>query len=211
MLEAFWLACLGFMVAMSGIVVPGPILILVLHQATTGGFGSGFLVTLAHALVAGAVLLLLIAGLSYLFQLEAFQFYAGTLGGFSLMVLGLMLLKGFKAGPLKLSFRAEASSLNPFLGGLIASLSNPQFFLWWAVIGLPMLSYATELGGATGMLSWAMGSLAAVFTWYGSISYLLARSRRKIEDFLPYLTFTCGLFLIGMGVFFLLRYLVRLF
>ncbi|RLI13140.1 MAG: hypothetical protein DRO43_06330 [Candidatus Hecatellales archaeon] len=211
MLEAFWLACLGFMVAMSGVVVPGPILILVLHQATTGGFRSGFLVTLAHALVAGVALLPLVAGLSYLFQLESFQFYVGTLGGFSLTALGLILLKGFRAEPLKLRVQAKAGSVNPFLGGLIVSVSNPQFFLWWAVIGLPMLSYAVEVGGVAGVLSWAAGGLTAVFTWYGGISYLLARSRRKIEGFLPYLTFTCSLFLIAMGVFFLLKYLAGLF
>jgi threonine/homoserine/homoserine lactone efflux protein len=211
MLEFLWLASLGFMVAVSGIVVPGPVLILVFHQAATRGFKGGFLVVLAHALVAGVIIILLVTGLSFLFQWKSFQFYIGTIGGFSLTLLGLILLKGFKDHASKLNFQVKASSVNPFFGGLIVSVSNPQFFLWWAVIGLPMLNYAMELGKTVGILAWAMGGLTALFAWYGSLSYLLARSKRKIKRFLPYLTLVCGFFLIAMGILFLLKYLVNLF
>lgn len=127
------------------------------------------------------IVILAVVGLAPLLESQAFQLYIGAIGGFSLIVLGSIIIKSSRKSS-EFGERNSATSVGPFTGGLIVSLANPYFFLWWAVIGLPMLGYVMDQGGVLGVLSWMAGSLAAMFAWYGGIAYTSARGRKHVKN-----------------------------
>lgn len=166
-------AGIGFMTGLSGVTFPGPVLIFVLQQSLARGFKSGLIATLAHAFVGGLiVVLVLVTGVAEIFKSPAFVLYMGLVGGLSLIILGIVILRNASSQVSHLKPNDDGLSAGPFIGGIIVSISNPAFFLWWAVIGLPMLGQARDFAGNMGIYAWTVGILAALFLWYGGISFI---------------------------------------
>lgn len=106
---------------------------------------------------------------------------------------------------------AGGLSVGPFTGGIIVSISNPAFFLWWAVIGLPMLGHARDFAGIMGIYAWTIGILVALFLWYGGISFISAQGKERIpRNLFRLISVACGLFLVLMGILFIVKYYFRL-
>lgn len=207
MFEPLSLFAVGFMAALSGILMPGPVFVFILHQSMLKGFKAGVLAASAHALVAVVIVILVVVGLAPLFESQAFQLYMGAIGGFSLIVLGSIIIKSSRKSA-ELGERNSKIKVGTFTGGLIVSLSNPAFFLWWAVIGLPILGDVIDRGGTPGVLAWMIGALAAIFSWYGGIAYASARGRKYVSKLLSPIATACGVFLIFMGILMIIKYLV---
>ena len=213
MLAMVEVVALGFMVGLSGVTFPGLVFIFVVQQSLTSGFRSGLLATTAHALVGLAILVLIIlTSTTALFSLPGFQFYAGVIGGFSLIILGIMILRNFMARNLNMKLTGGDTGYGrPFLGGIVVSVSNPQFFLWWAVIGLPSVSIAEDLLGMAGIYGWTAGILLSLFLWYGSVSFVTSRGKRYVSSrVILAISLICGTTLIISGLYLLAKYLLKL-
>ncbi len=205
-------AGIGFMTGLSGITVPGPVFIFILQQSIARGFKSGVLATSAHALVGVLVIVLIVlTGVAELFQSPAFELYMGLVGGLSLLILGMIIVKNPSKQVPRVNSNADGLSVGPFVGGLIVSVSNPAFFLWWAVIGLPMLGQARDFAGIAGIYAWTLGIVAAIFLWYGGIAFISAQGKARIPCNVFFaISVVCGLFLMFMGLVFILKYYVNL-
>jgi|GEM_PF-2356065 len=204
---------LGFMVGLSGVTFPGPVFIFVVQQSLSHGFKSGLLATTAHALVGVAIVILVtLTGITTIFSSPGFQLYIGFIGGFALLALGIVLLRNSvsQKGDIQLR-RGEGGYRHPFIGGVIVSVSNPQFFLWWALIGFPSLGIAYDLLGLIGMYGWTTGILLSLFLWYGGISFITSRGNRYLSSqILLVVSLICGLFLTMSGVYVLAKYVLKL-
>jgi len=200
------------MTGLSGVTVPGPVFIFILQQSIARGFKSGFIATIAHAFIGGIIIvLILITGVAEIFKSPAFELYMGLVGGSSLIILGVIILRNSSRQVSSLKLNADGLNVGPFIGGIIVSISNPAFFLWWAVIGLPMLGQARDFAGIMGIYAWTIGILAAVFLWYGGISFISAQGKERIPRNLFFsISLACGLFLILMGIFFIVKYYLNL-
>jgi len=205
-------AGIGFMAGLSGITVPGPVFIFIVQQAVVRGFKSGFIATIAHAFIGLIIIvLILITGVAVIFKSPAFELYMGLVGGLSLLILGMIILRNPSRHVSNLKLNARGVSMGPFIGGIIVSISNPAFFLWWAVIGLPMLGQARDFAGIMGIYAWTLGILVAVFLWYGGISFISAQGKERIPRNLFFsISLACGLFLILMGILFIVKYYLKL-
>lgn len=112
-------------------------------------------------------------GVTTLVTSPAFTVYTGLVGGVSLIVLGVVLSwNSLHYDQPELSNDRPLHDRHPFLGGIVVSVSNPQFFLWWAVIGLPSVTVAIDLPGTPGLYGWTTGILASIFIWYGGCRFL---------------------------------------
>lgn len=196
---------IGFMTGLSGTTVPGPVFIFVLQQSIARGFKNGLIATIAHAIVGLIILIMiLITGVAVIFGSPMFQLYMGLVGGLSLIILGFIILAKPIEEP---TLEPEEDAGHPFIGGIIVSISNPAFFLWWAVIGLPMLAQARDLAGMGGIYAWTLGIMMALFLWYGGTAYVASHGRERIPARLFFaVSLICGLFLISMGALFIGKY-----
>jgi threonine/homoserine/homoserine lactone efflux protein len=93
---------------------------------------------------------------------------------------------------------------HPLLMGLLASLSNPYWTLWWATIGLGYLVAAMKFG-LVGASAFFLGHIGADYAWYSLVSFGVSRGKTLLSDkSYQIIIRICGLFLLGFGGWFLL-------
>jgi threonine/homoserine/homoserine lactone efflux protein len=92
---------------------------------------------------------------------------------------------------------------HPVVLGVLMSVSNPYWTLWWATIGLGYLVAAMKYGLA-GLVVFFLGHIAADFLWYSLVSFGVSRGKTLLRDKgYQIMIRVCGLFLVAFGAWFL--------
>ena len=88
------------------------------------------------------------------------------------------------------------------LSGVLASISNPYWTIWWATIGLGYLVISRELGAA-GIALFFAGHILADAVWYLFIGFAVSAGRRRFTDRVyRWIVGSCALFLFFFAVSF---------
>lgn len=202
LLPYFWF---GFVVGLSGALIPGPMLAFVFSDATRKGWKSGLLTAVGHNLVESVIVLIIIVGLAAVMKSMVFQRTVGLIGGACLLIFGALNIKAVVRGELNVE-EGITSHYGSILGGIVFTIFNPMVPLWWATVGLLMLMDAltmTLLGG----VFWVLGHYCSDIGWYSFVSISLSRGKRYVDVKLQKLIIAaCGVFLIALGVVFLTKY-----
>ena len=195
------LASTSFIVALSGALMPGPLLTVTVGEAARRGFWAGPLIMVGHSLLELALVFLLLVGLGAWLNQPLILGVVGVLGAGMLGWMGLMTLKTARRGRLELD-AGDGSGLNPVLAGVLMSAANPYWLLWWLTIGLGYVMFSAKYGLA-GVALFYLGHILADFAWYTLVSGAVAQGRRFLSDGLyrGFLT-GCGVFLVGFGGYF---------
>ena len=87
--------------------------------------------------------------------------------------------------------------------GLIATLTNPFWFIWWGTTGLSFVLKSVELG-VIGPVVFYFGHILSDYAWYTSVSIIVWRGRNIIvgKVFKGLLLF-CAAFLLYLGITFI--------
>jgi len=195
----------SFLVALSGALMPGPVLALTISEATRKGTIAGPLIILGHAILEIGLIAVLLLGLSPLFQSPVFLAVIGILGGGALIWMGLSGWMQSRSPAASAAAVPEAAGRKrvTVLLGIATSLTNPYWFIWWATIGLAYLGRASS-SGAAGVAAFYSGHILADLSWYSLVSSAAARGRGSFHPaFLPWLLRGCSIFLIGLGIYFI--------
>ena len=197
----------AFMVGLSGAMMPGPLLTVTIAGSAQRGFWAGPLIVLGHAILELFLILALLAGLSAFITKAAVGMVISLAGGAFLIYLGFTMLRDTLAG--RISIAAAVADKNagqlmhPVTAGIIISLSNPFWIIWWATIGLSYLTLAMK-NGPMGIAAFYSGHISADLLWYSFISGLVVGGRRFInQKIYNFILLICGLFLIGLGIYFI--------
>ena len=126
-------------------------------------------------------------------------------GGGMLLWMGVDMVRS--AGGLSLkkerASNPSRATAHPVLIGILASISNPYWTLWWATIGLGYLVAAMKFG-FLGVAIFFAGHITADYAWYALISLGISRGKRLLKDKTYQIMIRiCGLFLVGFGAWFL--------
>jgi len=191
----------SFIVALSGALMPGPLLTLTVGEAARRGFWAGPLIIVGHALLELALVLLILAGVGAWLHRPAILGLVGVLGAGMLGWMGLALMRASRHSHLEFDSQAP-SGLHPVLSGVLLSLANPYWLLWWLTIGLGYVMFSAKYG-LTGVALFYVGHILADFVWYSLVSGAVAQGRRFLSDRI-YQGFLacCGFFLVGFGGYF---------
>jgi threonine/homoserine/homoserine lactone efflux protein len=203
----------SFGAAFSGALVPGPLLTYDIQLAYKKGFWVGPQLILGHAILEAIVILGLIGGLGGYLRLPITQVILGISGGLMLVWMGYDLIwaeskKGYTAIKEQAAINEKVPAiinLNPVVAGIVVSLSNPYFPLWWAVIGLGIMTQSLKLGW-TGIIVFYIAHELTDLVWYSIVSAAISKGRAFISDrFYRLLLIVCGVFLLFLAVTFLYR------
>ncbi|MCS4541395.1 MAG: LysE family translocator [Euryarchaeota archaeon] len=205
MLTLLVLLALGFTIGLSGALIPGPLLTFTISTSLKKGAKVGPLVVFGHILSEICVILLLFGGLALFLQTALFQKIVGVIGGFALLFLAFDL---FRTGAKKISLIDKSSKHHGLIaGGIIFSMFNPSFPLWWVTIGNANLLYSFEIAGLLGTISFIIGHWFSDLGWYSFISYSIGRGKHFIGNrAYRSLLLTCGFLMFGLGIYFLFKY-----
>lgn len=203
------------MLSLSGVITPGPLLTLTIAQSLRRGFVTGPLLVLGHGMLELTLILAIVNGLGAFLKKGAVMGTVATIGGLILFWMGWKMIKQAKRSRLLLKEQpAEGTqTLHPILSGILVSLSNPYWTIWWATVGLGYMMTAMEYG-LMGLVAFFTGHITADFLWFSLVSYGVSTGRKVFSDKLyQRIIGCCGLFLILFGIWFLtvgFRYLYRI-
>lgn len=173
----------SFVIGLSGAMMPGPVLVVVIGQTPRRGFWTGPLVVLGHGVLESFLVAVVILGMAEFFSSSAVLSTVAVIGGVVLLYMGVGMLRS--AGGLSLIADAGSSSgardLHPVLAGVLTSLSNPYWTLWWATVGLGYMAIAREKGAA-GLAAFLTGHIMSDLVWYSVVSSLVAGGKRWLTD-----------------------------
>lgn len=211
MIEAIAQFPIGFIVALSGALIPGPMLAYVTMKTLSSDARTGAFAAIGHIMVELGILLLVALGLGYLLREQGFQAVVGVLGGILLLIFGAFNLS--RIGKIKEPRPSAELKHHPIVGGvLFSTILNPSVFLWWATIGVVMLMEAYLVAALAGVGFWLAGHFLADLSWFSLVSYSVAKGKwlmgtRSYKAIL----IACGCILLGFGIFFIYNFAPLLF
>jgi len=91
---------------------------------------------------------------------------------------------------------------------ILVSVFNPAWLAWWASVGSAFISQSLEQGAA-GVASFYVGHILSDILWLSLLAFVLASGRRMMSGGVYRgVLVVCGLFLLGLGTYFLASGLV---
>lgn len=164
----------SFLVALSGALMPGPLLTVTVGHSPRYGWTFGPLAIAGHALLELGLISLIFIGAAPLLKSTLVQAFVGLAGGAILVWMGYgMLTIGSREIDADETGEAQGRG-RPVLLGVLASVSNPYWTLWWATVGLAYLMVAAERGPA-GVAVFFAGHISGDLAWYTLVSSAAAR------------------------------------
>lgn len=199
LLFLFWSA---FVIGFSGAMAPGPVLTTTISEVMKRGFKAGPLIVAGHAILEILLLAAVVAGLGVWITRETTMAVLGVGGGLLLVLMGgQMALTAGRTADQALGAGGDPKTAvrGPMLAGIVTSISNPYWAIWWATIGLNFASLALRRGGL-GLASFYTGHILSDLTWYTVVSSAVASGRRVCPPwFYRLLVVVCGLALVVLG------------
>jgi threonine/homoserine/homoserine lactone efflux protein len=190
---------LGFMIGLSGALVPGPTLVATISTSLYGGWTMGPKVTFGHALLETAIAVLIIGGISL--APEGYSDLIALIGGVALIAFGILTIVGSRN--LTLPGENETVSQNPYIAGILTSAANPYFWIWWLSIGSVLLMEGLANGLFIAAL-FMIGHWGADLGWLTIVSGSIHRGRNVLSlTGYRYALLFCGVFLTLFGGYYL--------
>jgi threonine/homoserine/homoserine lactone efflux protein len=200
----------AFVIALTGAMMPGPLLTVTIEHVVTRGRMHAVLLMVGHALLEALLLVGLAFGLQRFLTLPAVTVALGLVGGGFLLWMGATMMRDAVKDRLMLTLTAEApgassgSRLGPVLRGAAVSLANPYWTLWWATVGLAWAARAIAVGPAA-VVAFFIGHEAGDFAWYLAVIAAVHSGRRFLSGTTyRLLVGMCAAFLLLLGLFFII-------
>jgi threonine/homoserine/homoserine lactone efflux protein len=100
----------------------------------------------------------------------------------------------------------NSSSFRSMLNGVLTSLSNPFFFIWWATIGGAFIFKGMALAGFLGIFAFLLGHWTSDVAWFSTVSYLSSRSSILLKpNNYKIIMRVCGAFMVFVGGYFFIN------
>lgn len=191
----------SFVIALSGALMPGPLLTATISESSQRGFIAGPLLIAGHGLLELFLVTILILGLAPFFQLPAVFVVSAIAGSAILLWMAGGMLRSLPG--LSLNVAPRQGRLNhPVFSGIVMSISNPYWIIWWATIGIGYILYSRQFG-MWGLVFFFTGHILADLVWYSSVAAVVAGGRRFLTDRLYRgLIAICSVFLIAFAGYF---------
>lgn len=187
-------------VSLSGVMMPGPVTAAAMVMGARNRY-AGALMAVGHGIIEFPLMILIASGMRWILESSPAKIGIGLAGGAFLIIMAAQMLAGLRGAGNEPA--VTASKGTPVLMGIMLSLGNPYFFVWWATVGLALATTAVGLG------VWAFVLFAIVhwlcdLVWLEALSWasfkgsvLLSPSRQRI------VLFICVIVIFGFGLLFI--------
>ncbi|HET6454358.1 MAG TPA: LysE family transporter [Armatimonadota bacterium] len=198
---------LSFITALSGALMPGPLLTVTIAQTARRGMRASVLLVAGHSLLELVLVVGLWFGLGHFLRIRPVIGTITVLGGLMLLWMGWGMIRDARRGALDIRTTAndggEGVLRNPILTGMAVSISNPYWVIWWATIGLTFFAALSQNAVST-ICAFYFGHIMGDILWYLAIGIAVATGRRLINPTVyRVIVQICGIFLIFLGGSFL--------
>ncbi len=194
--------CTSFVLALSGALMPGPLMTVTVSESSRRGASTGPLMIFGHGLLELALVVALISGLAPILVRDDVFIFISLTGGAVLLWMGISMLRSLPQLSLTCLPAGEKKSRNLVVMGIVLSAVNPYWLLWWASIGLGYIMHALKFG-MLGVTAFFLGHILADLAWYGLISFGITKGQHLFSNtFYRKLIGGCAVFLILFSCWF---------
>lgn len=199
--ELFTIFFSSFIIALSGAMMPGPLLTATISESSQRGFLAGPLLIVGHGILELLLLVALVLGIAPFLQRGDVFAVVAISGGIILIWMAVGMFRTLPS--LSMSLIPGASKRGSMvLNGAILSIVNPYWIIWWATIGFGYVIYSWQFGMA-GIVFFFAGHILADFAWYSAVSTAVGKGRHLFTDRLYRGTIaTCAVVLILFAIYF---------
>lgn len=196
----------AFVVGFSGAMAPGPVLTVTISETLKRGFKAGPLIVLGHAILEIILLASIAAGLGPFFEHPVVTQIFLWAGGLVLLWMGLqMVITNKRTTEDALSAKGTDSPYGPVLAGIVLSISNPYWIIWWVTVGMGFVTQSLQFG-IIGLLCFYFGHILADLTWYSFVSFSASAGRQLCPPAVYRGVFIlCGIALLCLGAMFIIK------
>jgi threonine/homoserine/homoserine lactone efflux protein len=187
-------------ISLSGALAPGPVTAAAIGMGSSNRL-AGVLMALGHGLVEFPLMVLLFLGVGRFLKRRQVSVVIGLAGGGFLLFLALQMFQGLGGSGAGV---AQTTGSSPLVAGILLSAGNPYFLLWWATVGLTLITTARNSFGP-----WAFG-LMAVAHWSCDLVWLAALSWASFEGSVllgptgqRVVLAVCATAMLGFGLYFI--------
>jgi threonine/homoserine/homoserine lactone efflux protein len=200
---------LGLSVGLTGALVPGPMLFATIELSLKKGWFAGPQVVFGHMIVEFVLYILILLGAASLVG-NGMISAIFLIGGLSLLIFGRLTLKDARtttsSSRISQDFPGLRLTSSPTLIGLVTSVSNPYFWIWWLTAGGALVLKEYELGTIIAV-AYMLGHWTADLSWFTAVSGSFGRGKTLLSQKMHgYILYTCGIFLVIFGLYFILNY-----
>jgi threonine/homoserine/homoserine lactone efflux protein len=199
---ALFLMSVGF-ISLTGVLMPGPVFAAAVVKGAEDKH-AGAWIALGHVLVEVPLIAAIAAGLYFVFTNYLVRVGIGLIGGSLLLYMGIRMFQIRNNEEVV----KQAFPMHPVIAGLITTVTNPYFILWWVAVGASLIIFALGFGIA-GILAFTVVHESCDLGWYYLVSYTTYRSKRFWTKKVHACVFGAfGILLAVFGVYFMLAFWV---
>jgi threonine/homoserine/homoserine lactone efflux protein len=192
----------SFVIALSGALMPGPLLTVTISESPRRGTATGPLLVAGHGILEFVLVIGIFLGLAPFLKSPAVFTVIAFAGSAILLYMAAGM---FRALPkLSLAPSAQSAPSHPLiLTGILMSLANPYWTVWWITIGLGYILQSRQYG-ISGVAFFYAGHILADFLWYTAVSTAVAKGGHLLSDrHYRVLIAVCAAFLVFFAFYFL--------
>ena len=191
-------------ISLSGVMMPGP----VFAGTVAKGYkdkNAGMQIALGHGVVEFPLVGFIGFGLGSFFEDQRVMIAIGLVGGSVLFYIGYNMIRMRK----EVDKTEKYLPYHPLIVGIITTISNPYFFLWWATVGLALIVIALGFG-LLAFIVFAVLHWSCDFAFDYLVSYTTFSSKKFWTENVHNILFgTCGAIMIIAGAWFIISPIFR--
>ena len=197
-----------FVISLSGALSPGPLTTVAIAEGSRRGKWSGWWLSVGHGLVEGVyvaiIALILWLGREALLEQPLVAGLIALIGGGFLAWMGWgMILAAWQYRLTLTGEAAEPASFGLIPTGILFSLSNPYWWIWWALI-TPLYIRQSMAWGVLGITILFLVHWSTDVGWLTGLAWLTGSGHSLIKPNLyRWIIIICGLALLFFGIWFM--------
>lgn len=186
-------------ISFSGVMMPGPMLAVTLAKSYKSPW-TGTWLSLGHAVIEVPLILLIYFGFAQFFQVTVVRLALSVAGSGMIIWMGVSMFRARSEAARK----GKDLPYNAFAAGILTSVFNPFFLVWWATIGSMLIMRILEFG-TMGLIVFMLVHWLCDLAWLTLVSNVIYRTHafwnQRVQE---WLFIACSLLLVGFGIWFLI-------
>jgi len=185
-------------ISFSGVMMPGPMLAVTLAKSYRSPW-TGTWLSIGHAVIEVPLILLIYFGFAQFFQITVVRLMLSVAGSGMIIWMGVSMFRARS----EVARKGKDLPYNAFTAGILTSIFNPFFLIWWATIGSMLIMRIIEFG-TMGLIAFMLVHWLCDLAWLTLVSNVIYRTHafwnQRVQE---WLFIACSLLLVGFGIWFL--------
>jgi threonine/homoserine/homoserine lactone efflux protein len=192
----------SFIIAFSGAMMPGPLLTATISESSKRGFRAGPMLIAGHGILELGLVIFLLLGVAPFLQRDAVFAVIAITGGAILLWLAFGMFRTLPTQRLVLDADKKASGNSLIVSGILLSIANPYWIVWWATIGFGYILHSRQYA-LWGISFFFWGHILADLVWYSAVAAAMEKGRHLLTDCIyRRIMGACAVFLVVFACYF---------